>query len=232
MNEAYSKVLKRLWEYRKKMNLSQREISETIGLTQSHFSKIERYEKILSLDSLIKLNENGVDMDFLITGIETDKSILDDLFKKCPDSHKEEFLNVMFLYVNSALISLGDEKILDYEKELTILRFNFSQRIHYNNKTVWHCLRQLSGVTQEKFANELNIGLKYYREIEKLQSSPNVETLVLLYEKYGYYPSLVSTEKANYLLTLNKIWPSLSTELQTGIQTMLEANLKFFTDLK
>ncbi|MCC2168801.1 helix-turn-helix domain-containing protein [Gallintestinimicrobium propionicum] len=39
MGELYEKVVKRLIEYRKELNITQGEMGEILGVTQGHFSK-------------------------------------------------------------------------------------------------------------------------------------------------------------------------------------------------
>lgn len=232
MRDSYDDVLTRLRQYRKKMKLKQSEICEQMGITQSHYSKIERRDKIISNESLMKLCENGIDIDYLVTGKETHKTILDELFYKCPQSQRENLLNLMVLYVNIAVTSTGREKTLCYTKELEILRFEFEEKVDDNEDTVWNCIRRISGLTQEKLAHELGIDIKSYREIEKERSMPNAETLTILYEKYGYYPSLITKRTSNYLFSINHVWSRLPEDVQERIAKVLENDLEYILNMQ
>lgn len=232
MKDSYDGVLMRLREYRKKMNLKQSEICEKMGITQSHYSKIERREKIISNESLMKLCESGMDIDFLVTGTETRTTILDELFYKCPCNQREKLLNLMVVYVNIAISALGKEKQLCYTKELEILRFEFAENVDENQDTVWNCIRRISGLTQEKLADELDIDIKSYREIEKERVMPNAELLAIMYEKYGYYPSLIIKMKSNYLFAINHIWSQLPEDMQVQIAKLLERDLEFILSIQ
>ena len=53
------------------------------------------------------------------------------------------------------------------------------------------------------------------------------DAMIDMYEKYGYYPSLVSPKKSTYLLILDKIWADLPAEVQNQIETLLKNDLHF-----
>ena len=226
-NDSYSDVLKRLKEYRKKMKINQTNMGKKIGLTQSHYSKVERRDKIISHDALMKLDEIGVDMDFLITGIVAKKTVLDDLFLECPLKQKAVFLNLMFVYVNSALNALGKNQSLPCNREMAILEFHLKEKTDKHTDMIWRCIRDASGLTQERFAYELDMGLKSYREIESERTMPNAEILTILYERYGYYPSLLNKSIPNYLLMIDEVWIKLPDNMQSEIVTLLKSHLKF-----
>ena len=232
MKDSYDGVLVRLREYRKKMNLRQSEICEKMGITQSNYSIIERREKIISNESLMKLRENGVDIDFLVTGMETRTTILDELFYKCPKEQREKLLNLMVVYVNIAITSMGECALLCYTKELEILRFEFAEKVDENRETIWNCIRKISGLTQEKLAGELDIDIKSYREIEKERVMPNAELLAVIYEKYGYYPSLIIKGETNYLFAINHIWCQLPSDIQVKITELLKRDLEFILNMQ
>lgn len=226
-HDSYSDVLKRLKQYRKKMKINQTSMGQKIGLTQSHYSKVERRDKIISHDALMKLDEHGLDMDFLITGIVAKKTVLDDLFWECPLKQRAVFLNLMFVYVNSALNTLGKQKILPCNREMAILEFHLTEKTDHHTDMIWKCIRDASGLTQERFAYELDMGLKSYREIENERTMPNAEILTILYERYGYYPSLVNKMNPNYLLMINEVWLEIPDNMQSEIEILLQSHLNF-----
>lgn len=227
MVDSYDEVLRRLKEYRKKMMMSQVDMCKKMGITQSHYSKIERREKVMSYDAFVALCDNGVDIDFLVTGVKTQATELDYLFYQCPERQREQILKLMVIYVNVALDSQKESTSLCYTREIEILKFNLEERIHENHNTVWDYMRGISGLTQEKMAVGLGIDVKCYRDIEKEKNMPNVAVLVKLFEKYGYYPSLISKIKTNYLLMLNKIWVELSQNVKMQILALLNKDLEY-----
>lgn len=68
MGELYEKVVKRLIEYRKELNITQGEMGEILGVTQGHFSKLEHEEVKISGESLKRLSYYNNDIDYFFSG--------------------------------------------------------------------------------------------------------------------------------------------------------------------
>lgn len=65
MSEIY--LGQRIREERKKLNLTQEKLSETINVTTTYIGQIERGERRPTLDTLIKIsNALGVSIDYLL----------------------------------------------------------------------------------------------------------------------------------------------------------------------
>jgi len=65
-----SHVGKRLKEERKRLHYTQEEVAEAVGLTPAFIGHIERGERSLSLDTLVRLcNYYGVTIDYLLADI-------------------------------------------------------------------------------------------------------------------------------------------------------------------
>ena len=52
MSNAYDKMLNRLNAYRQMQNMSRRTLGSVMGITQSHYSKLEKGKKIISGEEL------------------------------------------------------------------------------------------------------------------------------------------------------------------------------------
>ena len=81
MSSAYDKLLNRLNAYRKMQNMSQESMGSVMGITQSHYSKVENGKKIISGEELHNLDMNGIDVDYLVSGIKSPRTVLDDLME-------------------------------------------------------------------------------------------------------------------------------------------------------
>lgn len=82
-------------------------------------------------------------------------------------------------------------------------------------------------------SRELEIDIKTYRDIEKGKSRPNVEILSLVYDKFGYPPSLIlDVEDKNYLFIINEVWLRLSESLQNIIERELRGLLEFIQRIR
>ena len=72
----YAALGKRIRQERKRLNYTQEMIAEKVDLSDAYIGQIERGERNLSLESLVKLcNELGVTVDYLLhDSIEIDES--------------------------------------------------------------------------------------------------------------------------------------------------------------
>ncbi|MEF2244230.1 helix-turn-helix domain-containing protein [Paenibacillus sp. IITD108] len=65
---VYEKLGKRIREERLKLNLTQEKLAEKVDVSEAYIGQIERGERSMSLDTLIKLsNKLGVTVDFLLS---------------------------------------------------------------------------------------------------------------------------------------------------------------------
>lgn len=105
----YKKLGDRIREERSKLKLSQSQLAEEIDISDSYMGYIERGERGLSLDTLIKLsNRFGVSVDYLLQdSVETSDDAYVEQFKllidKKSSSQKQmaiEVLKTMYLYLN------------------------------------------------------------------------------------------------------------------------------------
>jgi transcriptional regulator with XRE-family HTH domain len=63
----YHQLGKRIREERHKLNLTQEKIAESIDISDSYIGQIERGERSLTLDTLVRLaNKLGVTIDYLL----------------------------------------------------------------------------------------------------------------------------------------------------------------------
>lgn len=63
----YELLGKRIREERKRLKLTQEKLAERIDLSEAYIGQIERGERILSLDTLLKITDQfGVTVDYLI----------------------------------------------------------------------------------------------------------------------------------------------------------------------
>ncbi|MCM1494131.1 MAG: helix-turn-helix domain-containing protein [Muribaculaceae bacterium] len=69
----YKRLGKRIREERKKLNLTQAELAEAIDISDTYMGAIERGERSLTLDTLVRLvNRLGVTVDYLLADSVSD----------------------------------------------------------------------------------------------------------------------------------------------------------------
>ena len=83
MGSAYEGVLQRLQMYRQKRKLNQKSMSQMMGVTQSHYSKLEQGKTIISAEELKNFDSHGCNMDYLLTGEECEETILNHYLGVC-----------------------------------------------------------------------------------------------------------------------------------------------------
>lgn len=103
----YKRLGERIREERLKLNLTQAQLAEAIDISDTYMGAIERGERSLTLDTLVRLvNRLGVTIDYLLSDSvsDTDSNIMDQ-FKQIIDGQplerKQMAVNVLrtiFLY--------------------------------------------------------------------------------------------------------------------------------------
>ncbi|GGA49235.1 helix-turn-helix domain-containing protein [Paenibacillus physcomitrellae] len=110
----YTKLGKRLREERLKLNLTQEKLAEKVEVSEAYIGQIERGERSLSLDTLIKLvNQFGVTVDFLL--------------QDSVSSNNEQFFEALKQIVNN-------RSIQEKQMALDMLKVLFSHLDHLNEQ--------------------------------------------------------------------------------------------------
>ena len=61
--DAYAELLDRIIEYRNINNISQKQMGQLMGITQSHYNKVERGKKLVSYSALLMMQKNKFDIN-------------------------------------------------------------------------------------------------------------------------------------------------------------------------
>ena len=89
----YRALGKRIREERLRLNLTQEKLAEEVGVSTAYIGQIERGERSLTLDKLIKVvNRLGVTVDFLLADyvVTTDDNSINILIQLMHDRTAEE----------------------------------------------------------------------------------------------------------------------------------------------
>lgn len=213
METGYSSVIDRLKWYRKKLNKTQSGMSEMFEVGQAHYSKLEDGKKIISYRSLEMFDKNGGDVQFLITGECYRQGRIDRYLSQCKtENGRRELLKLLFW------VSRQGEAICNSNYDKTKLTKKTSSSValtDYMEKdtSTWKNIRLLENLTQIQMAEILDINIKRYRRIEKMQSKPDAEILYTAYEKLGYSPLIIMKQEYYYLNELNNVWDKFSEKM-------------------
>ena len=88
----YKRLGERIREERLKLNLTQAQLAEDIDISDTYMGAIERGERSLTLDTLVRLvNRLGITIDYLLSDsvTDTDSNIMEQ-FKQIIDQHPLE----------------------------------------------------------------------------------------------------------------------------------------------
>lgn len=227
MGSAYEGVLQRLHMYRRKRKLNQKSMSQMMGVTQSHYSKLEQGKTIISAEELKNFDSHGCNMDYLLTGEECEPTVLNQYLDSCRKETKSEFLQLLVWTIEQGVSISGKEgeNGVDYTKEIRLLRYSAFEK-ETDSRTIWYWMRKASDITQDKMAQHLDVTTKRYREIEKGRLGFNAELLAVLYQNLGYPPSIVFYKDVHNISSLNKIWKEFDSDLQEELEIFLRAGLK------
>ncbi len=226
MDSAYNSFLERLNEDRIKRNISQTKMGEILGMTQSHYSKVEKGKNLISFSGLIRLYKQSFDIDYLVTGFPRTKGILDDYINNCDENKKADMLNYMIWLVKQGLdierISYDADEINTYYKVIYFVQY----RNHIkNNINIWKIIRNDNEITQQQMADRLKINIKKYRYIENGQREPDAQILAELYTEFGYLPTMMLPEVVINISYLNIIWNKFSHGLKERLVKYIDRGI-------
>lgn len=221
MSNAYDKMLNRLNAYRQMQNMSQENMGSVMGITQSHYSKLEKGKKIISGEELYNLKKNNIDVDYLISGCGSLRTVLDELMEQCSRKKRAELLQLIVWTVQQGMeaAQIAGSAAALFTREIELLRYQVFP--HTSKRTIWYKIRMANEMTQSEMADVLDVSVKRYREIEKGNTRANAEVVASLYENLGYLPSIILEEDVVNLSCLNHIWKAFEKELQDELEAFI-----------
>lgn len=227
MNSNYSEIVKRLMEYREKLGLTQIQMSEKLGIDQSHYSKIELGKKIMSWESIESFYEKGGDIDYLVTGQQIKENEKYDILQEmCIRDNRYQFLK-LFMW----LIEQGNrmEQTVRSLQDDGIRLLKLAERELYSSN-IWENIREIENLTQVEMAAALDINIKRYRRIEKAEIKPNLEILYSLYQNYYYVPLVIINRVQFYCQQTNCMWFNLSEQTRKKLHPLLVEGVKIIKE--
>lgn len=203
-------VINRLVEYRNQEGLLQNEMGEKMGVTQSHYCKIESGLSIISGKSLHYFDEAGGDMLWLLTGKKSSNGVLDNYFLKCTlENERLRLIQALLWGTEEGLRISQIEMDISLQKSYRLLSYD-----SLKNGLVWEKIRELEGLTQIQMARILEIDIKRYRKIEKEEIEEDAAILCTLYSKLHYSPMIIMDKTKFCLNQLNAIWEKFDWNLR------------------
>ena len=226
MSVKYQEVLERFIKHREVRNMSQQQLADMVGLSQSYVSKMEVGKARIPFDTLVALNDNLWDIDNIITGESYERTVLDELFEACEDSKKADFLQ----YIVWTLA----QGIKRYDRQLQLMG-RYAEKIEYlrlkttntaAEESVLYGIRTAENLSQQSMAKRLHVDIKKYRALEKNIKHPDAEILMLLYNNFECMPFEMINGKSD-LREVNRIWNRLNSDLKEELLEFIKRGLAF-----
>ena len=204
----YKDVYMRLAAYRKRIGMTQEQVAGKIGVSQEQYSYLEHGTTKLTDQNLESLLGLGWNIDYIITGIESDQNHKETEIEKALGSITEgEEKDFIMKLCSEIMIEKAEKYRLDstpQAKEAIRLMKNMVR--FWKDFSMCRCLREKLALSQIAMAEKTGVGIKKYREIEKERKYPDAEMLLTFYNMSGYQPILFLNYYDRKMLFIRQVW--------------------------
>lgn len=222
MCEEYDVFLQRMADYRNRLNYTQVQISDELGITQSQLSKMELGKTIYSFKMLQSLYEKKWDIDYFITGKKYNyvSSEISDMLDSCVN--KKAALQLVAWAFEQELQKNGDIEAADVAFEVKLLK----QRAHQTREnTLLSDIKDILEVSQPILADKIGVNIKKYRLLERNVINPDAELLMRIYQETGCRPGLwLDFNRADYLI-ISDLWQMMTSQAKEEVLFLMEQGM-------
>ena len=229
--EFYKSVIVRLKEYRDQLGLTQEEMGRLLGVSQSHYYKIEVEENIISLNSLYHLQNQNVDVLWLLTGnkFPTQPGVFDYYFENCVSKKEKTAL------FHAALWCLEQGKQMNRKTDTDDIWNNTCKILQVymhdgKNHLLWENIRWVENISQKEIASKLEMTLSSYRKLEKEKIPADAAILSALYGSLGYSPLLILNQEEYGIRAMNMIWETFEERLQKRLLAYIQMSYEIIKE--
>lgn len=202
--EQYKNVINRLVYYRKNLGVSQTEMAELLGITQSEYSKIENGQTRLLHKHLKAMHSSRWDVDYIVTGSKSLSKTggLADILKGCT---AEEYERLFVYTIENAFLYWDD--IFKQQNNLCLYSELKIQLVMIANQAaqpeVLRYIRTVLGMNKKEFGELLDITRKTYSRCEEGDSELDTEHILKLYNNGICSPSFVIDYKQELIAAID-----------------------------
>lgn len=208
MRTDYKDFCIRLKEERQRLSLSQMEISALLRISQGHYCKVEKGDRILSYYEIQNLCETDVDVYYVFTG-EREKPVeVESFLKESTAEELKRYLEFLCILDKSLFQTKQLTSSNDNSKKLENIRYALMPS--EKGKTIFYKLRQGLDYNQTKMAELMKVDIKKLRGMEKGIILPDGELMCQMMDVFSISYALLLNDKngligeINYLLNLIK----------------------------
>ena len=227
MSDNYERFLRRMIQYRDKMKMSQQDVGELFGKTQSQLSKMELGKTVFSYQILESLLNDGWDIDYMITGktqAPTGRDLTDYLEQNIGGAWRD-IKEVLLWIIGVEFRKDGGLPDEESRCEYNMLKLLLNGEVYVSALAA---VRDLSGTTQIEMAERLGVDIKTYRDFEKNKNYPDAELLTKIYEISFCRPSIFFYHDDMERYLLNGLWNRLSEDRKKEALEYLDYSIKVY----
>ena len=196
MDSAYKEFLERLREERENKDLTQLQMSLSMRMTQSHYSKAELGKRMFTFYEMQGLCETQVDVFYILMGIRASDKYRHLLEPRA--LYELTFLFRTVCYANSYRIRhTMHQQPIDSTDRMDLEYYLLAGN---KKKTLIHSLRQIYNYSQIKMAEILAVDVKKLRDMEKGVTLPDSEMMLKIYQTFQI-PYFVMMKDRNLLIS-------------------------------
>ena len=220
MNSYYEEFLKRLVQYRIRLNMTQETLSRQLGITQSQLSKQELGKIIVPYKSLVSFMKMGWDVDYLLTGksFRREESKLTDMLNDVEEVNYKPMLEFIAWTLARGIEKSASGLSMEDQCEICILKMKCNED---TDESIMYEIRKIAGEAQIAMAERLGVNIKKYRALEKEQVFPDAELLLGIYEITGCRPSLFLMDDHIEDVIIDDLWSRVDSERRKEILAII-----------
>ena len=220
MNSYYEEFLKRLVQYRIRLNMTQETISRQLGITQSQLSKQELGKIIVPYKSLVSFMKMGWDVDYLLTGksFRREESKLTDMLNDVEEVNYKPMLEFIAWTLARGIEKSASGLSMEDQCEICILKMKCNED---TDESIMYEIRKIAGEAQIAMAERLGVNIKKYRALEKEQVFPDAELLLGIYEITGCRPSVFLMDDHIEDVIIDDLWSRVDSERRKEILAII-----------
>lgn len=191
----------RLKECRIMKGLSRGEMSEMLNVSTDYLARLETGTQPVTYRIIEKVAKlEGWNSDYILHGIDNNNPF-SELHTLCPDFRKKVFIrNLLCLFDSMLQFGYKKERVVAYYHRMILEIVNGMELDVPDNVRTGYTLteiRRIHDMNKKDMANVLGISERSYCTLENGLSRPDVKTLQIVYDMYGF--------NVQYFLTRNPL---------------------------
>lgn len=214
----YEYVLDRLIYFRKSLKMTQVQMAEKLNISQEQYSYLENGKVKITAEILKGLNELGLDINYLITGKNSDstnKNKISMILENVKSTEYKSKMIRLLVYLLSLVAIKDKENDIEESKNQKLLGY---LEKHWDDFSMILYVREQLHCSQLTMADELGLGIKKYRKLEKEIIYPDAELLFEICRISKYPPVLFLDICDRKIYILDLLWNELTEKQRVTIK--------------